>query len=466
MSLNPLIFSHTPYNLFSYIKYEGMLLFIEYLFFSILFSLCILYIFLKRRRFFLKQIKSSKLPIIYNKSNSKPLNANSIYIKIKIYLLNAILILLINNIFVLIFIFFFYVNNTFSTIPFLISTSLFFTFSLFFLKFTAHFSHLNSYFNEIKTNKIRFNLLDRLFRIIEEFPYSDKFYGYKKIILKILGWFIPIYCFLVGIYIRSSLEFMSIVINLPYIISMIGFYGFILATGTICTFFFTKSKISHVYKLLLITVPIILQIPIIIDYLIFGIDNPLNYSYIEWSDFIIAIQTFFLHYKIQSYAVKLGHPIMFIILIITSSFYSIYRNLYPKRYTQNKYLIILKILVFNISMYIIFQVSGIFVPYIYKLLDNFFVTRLKTDPIIISNCFYFFIFIAIWLFIYVNEKNIFKRKINFFKNNFFYNRNLKSPYLIYKIEKNVYYLRYKLKLIILLTLIILYEIIIIDLTLL
>ncbi|MHA1269237.1 MAG: hypothetical protein ACTSPY_05565 [Candidatus Helarchaeota archaeon] len=333
------------------------------------------------------------------------------------------------------------------------------------MKFFSKYEYNKKKFLGFQERKIRFKLVNKFFNTIERFPFPEKFNSTKKLTLLIFGWIVYIYCFIIGTYIRTSIEFLNIVINLPYIIAIFGFYGFVLASGAMCTFFFTKTRISNVYKLILIAIPMILQIPIIVDYTMLGIASYMKYSYIDWSDFLISFMSFFLHPKIQSYAVHLGHPIMFFTLMTLSTFYIFYRNLYSPNTHRDTYIIVIYSILYNITMYIIFQISGIFVPLIYTILDNFYQTRLPIDPIIISNSFYLFVFISIWLKIHIDEKQLLHSNLKLFKKySLLLIFPLKNYNITYIFEKTVFKLRYKIKMVILTIIILIYEWIIFILT--
>ncbi|MHA1251733.1 MAG: hypothetical protein ACTSRP_17215 [Candidatus Helarchaeota archaeon] len=315
---------------------------------------------------------------------------------------------------------------------------------------------------------MRFKIINKLFSKLEQFPFNKIYNKNKRFILSIVCWITYLYWFFVGVYIRTSIEFLQSTINLAYFISLFGFYGFILALGSMCTFFFTDSEISNIYKIILVAIPIFLQIPIIIDYSMIQVSTYMRYSYVAWEDFLLSFTTFYLHPKIQSYAVHLGHPIMFISIMGFSSLFILYQNLYSKKHFQDKFIILIKLILYNISMYIIFQISGIYVPFIYKILDLIICSRTRYDSIIISNSFYFFIFLYIWLGNYVEFKrknlecnNSFIVSNNKLSNNF----NIQKINRFYLIEKIRINFQYKIKNTILFVFIIIYEWLVFILTL-
>jgi len=192
------------------------------------------------------------------------------------------LILLIINVFIaLIFTFWFYLNPTFSILIFLVFLSFFCLFLSLILQSTTKFEHNKNKLFGIKKVVIRIRVIDYLFSKIENSPNLDTFKKNQKLALKIITWFVFFYAFFVGVYIRTILERQTTNIDISGWYNFYIFYFFVLTGGAISLFFFSKSEISSVYKMSLMGMALLLQIPIIIDYSLLGTASMLKYDYMR-----------------------------------------------------------------------------------------------------------------------------------------------------------------------------------------
>lgn len=163
------------------------------------------------------------------------------------------------------------------------------------------------------------NIFKRMFDIIEKFPYEYKFKGYKKIIVKYLGWFILIFVFFISVVIRVTIfELQSFDINLRHWVQYFGFNVFVCFIGCIVLYTFSRANLSGTIKLSVVGVAILIQVVVITDYFFFPWELP--YDDILWNHFFRAFFSFLLDPKL-SYATGIGHPVLLTILIALSFSY-------------------------------------------------------------------------------------------------------------------------------------------------
>jgi hypothetical protein len=256
--------------------------------------------------------------------------------------------------------------------------------------------------------------------LLEDFPYENRFKGKRKIIIKYLGWGVLIYFFLVGGVIRNILE-IQLPLNLGVHVYALGYYIFVFGIGCILMYIFTNWDISKIIKVLLIGIPVMIQIPILVDYLMLGFREPLSYApTILWSDFIKSFLSFFLDPKILSYATHLGHPVMFFFLMILNGMYIFSRNYYV--FNNNKSRSEMSVIVFktflgSIFFYLFLQISAAIYDIIYITLDFFFLHRIYVIYVLVYiNVLYFSPFLVVWLKIHINETKKARKKLFLLKN--------------------------------------------------
>ncbi len=385
----------------------------------------------------------------------------TIFDKRTLFYIKISLILLMTDVFIaLIFTFWFYLNPTFSILIFLVFLLFFCLFLSLILKSTTKFEHNKNKLFGIKKAVIRIRVIDYLFSKIENSPNLDTFKKNQKLALKIITWLVFFYAFFVGVYIRTILECQTTNIDISGWYNFYIFYFFVLAGGAISLFFFSKSEISSVYKMSLMGMALLLQIPIIIDYSLLGTASMLKYDYMRWTDFFISFSTFFLSQKLN-YSINLGHPVMFANLIAFTGFYVFYRNLYPQnRIKRSYFVVILRTILYLITLYLFLNISLMILPFCFTILNNFFGGYIDNlYQIFTANVMNLFIFVFFWLIIHINEKNKFDSQIKFFNKFSFFEKNpkLTQIFSLYRYNKGMFVFRYKIELAILIIAIIFYE---------
>jgi len=404
---------------------------------------------------------------MYNNS----IDNNKIYIEEKLfssqlkkYIILSIIYLTLSFVLVYNFLYMFYALEDFSIFLFLIILVLFGLFIFYIMKaFEEYLNNkrilkedlekINEKMKETPENEVEKNtkkenkntpqknirkksFMNSFLSILENFPYENRFSGSRRIIIKYLGWFVLIYFFIVSVIIRIHIEFLSSSVALIFIIHDLCYYGFAFAGGTLIMHYFSDAKLSKVIKAGLMGFAIIIQVPTAVDYSIYGTSESMrvaHYGFVEWSDFLKAFNSFLLDPKIQSYACLLGHPVMFLFLIILVGLYVFTNNYTPEgKESTGISISLIKTFLSVISLYIFLQLSGVIEPMIKKIftqiytflyLFNIYTSMPHPNYILIS--VYFFVFVVyflIWVKIHKEEmeknklrKNVKKKSISEFE---------------------------------------------------
>ena len=344
----------------------------------------------------------------------KELNSQVFDNRFKNSILYSLIFLIFNIYLVFQFTFLFYTNTNFSLIIFYLSISCFTLFIVFFMKaISIYESNKNKVFGK-KVYKTQSNFFHRFLSLLEEFPYAKNYTGKRKYIINTLGWGILIYFFIVGCLMRNMFELQS-PLSIGEHFFGIAYYVFVFALGCLMTYYFTKYNLSKIIKLLLFAFPIMIQIPIIVDYLMLGFDTLPAYAIsTRWEDIIIAFNSFLLAPELQAYLCHLGHPMMFLVLLILNGMYIFTRNYYPSNGNRSELSIsIFKTALAIIAFYIFFQISAAIYELTYMTLDFFYLNRNRIYSDIYTILLYSSVFLLGWLKIHLEEskKSKYKKKL-------------------------------------------------------
>ncbi|MHA1270174.1 MAG: hypothetical protein ACTSPY_10345 [Candidatus Helarchaeota archaeon] len=344
--------------------------------------------------------------------------------KFKKYIILSMVYLSISILFLYEFLYLFYSNVNFSVFMFIVIVIIFFIFIIYFMKAISIYTENRSLILGKKASKIKTEIPDKkksfmnnFLYLMEEFPYEDRYTGNKRTIIKYMGWAVLLWLFFTSITIRVYIEFLTGSIPLIFLIHDFGFYGFAFMGGTVIMYYFSGKDLSKVIKAGLIGFSIIIQIPTAVDYYIYGTSMSMRlnyYGFVQWEDLIKAFTTCLMDSKIQSYACKLGHPVMFILLMGLVGMYVFTNNNKIENGVRNDiYISFIKTFLAVVSVYIFLQITGVFEPmlevmlnqiYSFLYLTGIYSTSPHPNYILLSIYFYFFmVFLLIWMKIHIEE---------------------------------------------------------------
>jgi len=245
---------------------------------------------------------------------------------------------------------------------------------------------------------------NKIFGILENFPYIEKKRGMKKLILQIVGWIGIVLIFSISTIIRVVVEFADIfttINKLGYWATYFTFYIFVLAAGAFVLYLTSKQNPYKIFKLAIFGVAILIQLPVWIDY--FFRPESLPYSYIHWEDFFKAFGSFLTHPDI-SYATGIGYAFMLLALIILFSLYTLVKRIdYASQYESNwKWVFVSSRTVLSgfliYSLVLFTSISHAVVVNLLKLVDLYTIEYLRffLFDLYIIPLFLYLIFATIW----------------------------------------------------------------------
>ncbi|MHA1231441.1 MAG: hypothetical protein ACTSPQ_12405 [Candidatus Helarchaeota archaeon] len=211
----------------------------------------------------------------------------------------------------------------------------------------------------LSKSKDQKNFLEKFFELMEKFPYEYKFKGYKKTLIKYLGWALLIFGFYISVIIKESIfEFQSFNINLRNWVQYFGFNIFVCVVGCIVLYIFSRAKLNGVIKLSIVGVAILIQVEVMVDYFFFPWELP--YDDILWNHFFKAFFSFLLNPDL-SYATGKGHPVLMLILIILSFSYISVKRLSSLQIQNNKkyFYIFLRAAIGSFNFYVMTIYAGV-----------------------------------------------------------------------------------------------------------
>ena len=204
--------------------------------------------------------------------------------------------------------------------------------------------------------------LDRVFRVMEEFPYVKEREGKKQFNKKIFGWVFIVILFSLSVIIREMfVEFWGHTFrnNLAQWTVYFSFYVFVLACGAFIIYLTSRNNPFQIFKLCAFGVIIMIQVPALLDRIFMPWRLP--YQFVNWEDFFKVFSSFTLHPDLD-YVVGIGHFVMIVLLMVFFGLYVAVKRLkYAKQYESKfkKYFILSRTLLSAFLLYIVIVFSSV-----------------------------------------------------------------------------------------------------------